>query len=296
MPQITETLTARKFELIRDRIGEILADELPNQATLNSNPALSPTIYVERLIPVSQEETPVVNVVAAESDFNRHTQLTQTGENRFIIDVFESGPTEGSAADQRGDTISSKKTSRLAGLIQAILSHFKYCQLGFGNGFVDRVEVESIKFLEPIKAEDGANLTKARLIVLVKAEESVAPVEPRVLDGYDTAVKLHLTEMGYVFSGDQPPIIPPICTFDVVIYGSFAAGNNSMVPFNVDSDSAGTYTEIYADGDSGTIAVSVNGSPFAPFAPPLELADGDVLNVERSGFAVDGWYKLKGGY
>lgn len=248
MPQIDETLTARKFELIRDRIGEILADELPNQAALNSDPDLNPTIYLERLVPVSHEELPVVNIFAAESDFNRFTQISQTGENRIAIDVFTKGPTEGPDADQRGDTISSKKTARLAGLIQAILSHYKYRVLGFAGKFIDRVEVEEIKFLEPIKAEDATNLTKARLIVMVKAEETVAPYDPPLIDGYDTAVKLALTEYGYVYSGDQPPIVPPVGPPSEVYntnnfkIGDAPAGGTFIVPDSNVSNSDDSYS------------------------------------------------------
>jgi len=69
MVQIEETLTPRKFELIRDQIATILAAELPNQATLNTDPEINATVWLERLVPLSQQECPAVNVFAADGKF-----------------------------------------------------------------------------------------------------------------------------------------------------------------------------------------------------------------------------------
>jgi len=296
MAEINEILTARKFELIRDRIAEIIADELLNQSVLNNDPQMNAKVWLERLVPMSQQELPAVNVFAADGKFDRFTTESQTGEYIFAIDVFTRGATEGSTAEQRGDLISTKRMMRLVGVIQAILSHWKFCKLAFTGNFIDRVEVQSIKLMEPVKAADNSNVAKGRILLMVKAEETIAPFDPQLIAGYDTTVMLHETQMGYVFSGDQPPFGPPVCTFDVIIYGSFSAGDDLMVPFVVDTDSAGTYDQIFSDVDSGTLEISVNASPFAAFAPPLVLADGDVLVVKRSGTGNDGWYKLKGNY
>lgn len=296
MAVIEETFGPRKYELIRDRIAEIVADELESQSTKNSDPNLDAKVWLERLVPMSQQELPAVNVFAAEGKFERFTTESQTGEYTFALDVFTRGATEGSTAAQRGDLISSKKMMRLVGVLQAVLSHWKYCKLGFAENFIDRVEVQNFKLMEPVKAADNSNVSKGRIVLFVKAEETLDPKTPNLIDGYDTAVKLYETEFGYVYSGTNPPIVPPICTFDTTIYGSFAAGDDLMVPFLVDSDSAGTYDEIFSDPDSGSITISVNGSAFAAFSPGLVLVDTDILIVKRSGVALDGWYKLKGNY
>lgn len=246
--QIDETLTARKAELIRDRIAEILAEELPNQAALNSDADLDATVYLERLIPVSNEELPVVNVFIAEGDFERFTSLSQTGEYKFVVDVFHKGVAEGSGVASRGDTISSKKSARLAGVIQAILSHFKYRQLGFANNFINRVEVQKIEFLEPISAQDAANVTKARLLLMVSAEETIKAITPKLLEGFDTAVKLGITDFGYVYSGDNPPIIPTVCdpvtvkNSDDTYIQDVSSGGVLIVPDSNVSNSDNTYS------------------------------------------------------
>jgi len=211
MAQITETLTPRKFEIIRDRVAEILADELLNQSALNADPNLAADVYLERLVPFSQDELPVVNVFVADGKFDRFTIDSQTGEHIIAIDVFDRGSTEGESKEDRGDLISTRKMTRIVGVIQAVFSHWKYLKLGFAENFIDRVEIQSYKLMEPISAADGSNVSKGRILLMVKAEECLAAPVPNLIDGYDTAVKLHETEFGYVFSGDQPPIIPPIC-------------------------------------------------------------------------------------
>lgn len=216
MAQIDETLTPRKFELIRDQIATILAAELPNQATLNGDNDINATVWLERLVPLSQQECPAVNVFCADGKFERFTTESQTGEYMFAIDVFTRGATEGSTAEQRGDLISTKKMMRIVGIIQAIFSHYRYCKLGFAGNFIDRVEIQSFKLMEPVKAHDNHNVSKGRLILMVKAEETLAPVEPTLIDGFDTAVKLFETEYGYLFSGESPGIVPqPTAPFPV---------------------------------------------------------------------------------
>jgi hypothetical protein len=209
MAQITETLTPRKFEIIRDRVAEILADELLNQSILNTDPNLAATVYLERLVPFSQDELPVVNVFVADGKFDRFTVDSQTGEHIIAIDIFDKGITEGSTKEQRGDLISTRKMTRIVGVVQAIFSHWKYLKLGFAENFIDRVEIQSYKLMEPISAADGSNVAKGRVLLYVKSEECLASPIPVLIDGYDTSVLLHETQYGYAFSGDQS-VIPPI--------------------------------------------------------------------------------------
>ena len=210
MAVIEETFGPRKYELIRDRIAEIVADELASQSTKNSDPNLNAKVWLERLVPMSQQELPAVNVFAADGKFERFTTESQTGEYTFAVDVFTRGATEGSADSQRGDLISTKKMMRLVGVLQAVLSHWKYCKLGFAENFIDRVEVQNFKLMEPVKAADNSNVAKGRIVLFVKAEETLDPKTPNLIDGYDTAVKLYETEFGYVYSGNQSPIPPPV--------------------------------------------------------------------------------------
>lgn len=207
MSVITEILTEREFELIRDRIAMILADELPNQAILNGDPNMNPKeVWLERLVPLSQQELPAVNVFTAEGKFERFSRESQTGEYIFAIDVFTRGATEGSTPEQRGDLISTKKMMRLVGVIQAILSHWKYETLMFTSKFIDRVEIQSFKLMEPVKARDNSNVSKGRILLMVRAEETIAPATGSPIGDYTTQVKLHETDFGFKY--EKPVPIP----------------------------------------------------------------------------------------
>ena len=95
---IPDAIPPRAFEIIRDRIARILADEIPSQATLKSDPdlALINEIFVERFVPFDHTEVPAVNVSLSNGDYDNFTQIDQTGTYIFNVDVYANSNTIGS--------------------------------------------------------------------------------------------------------------------------------------------------------------------------------------------------------
>ena len=75
------------------------------------------------------------------------------------------------------------------------------------------------------------------------------------------------------------------------IRGNFQANRGVLDTFVVDSSSAGVYTSTTNDGSSGTVTITVNGSPISF---PQTLAIGDLIDVSRSITTSIGWYQLNG--
>jgi len=200
MAIIIGAIGQRAYELIRDRIGEILADELPNQSILNGNdPNLNPKVFRERFIPPSDEELPMVNVELAKGDYGLITAISQDGTYTYHIDVHTKSKTSGSA---RGDYKSASLCQRLTGVIHAILSDAKYRTLGFDRPFIEHVSVSDIQFATPTNGKDASSIMMGRLTFTVRVPESVEAYTPVLIDGYDTSVEMDETNEGYVYTGN----------------------------------------------------------------------------------------------
>jgi len=206
--QIPDAIDNRAYELVRDRIFEILTEELPSQATLTGDANLNATIYLERSEPSSDEKMPMVNVSIAKGDYNLFTSLMQDGTYIFHIECYTKAKT---SDGERADSKSSILLQRLTGVIQAILSDSRYRTLGFAPPFIEHVEVSDIAFGTPNNAQDASTVKLSRLTFLVRTPENVDPVDAELIDGYDTTVELDNTNSGYVFSGNNAPIPPPTC-------------------------------------------------------------------------------------
>jgi len=208
MPEIVKAITQRNYELIRDRIANILAIELPSQATLNSDVGLSPTIEIERFVPVKDTELPLVNVMLLRGDYDSYTSIQQDGTYMYHVDIYTKSKW---SDDDRADKLAFMKLQRLTGVIQAILSDSKYRTLGFAPPSLSRVQVNSIKFAEPANNKDASSSVMARLEFEVRVPETVEVATLVLIGGYDTSVILGNTDSGYVFSGNNAPIPPFVC-------------------------------------------------------------------------------------
>ena len=73
MPKITQAIPPQAFEIIRNRIGLILAEEIDNQSILTYDPDLDLTVWVERTVPFDKTELPSVNVSLARGSYDSKT-------------------------------------------------------------------------------------------------------------------------------------------------------------------------------------------------------------------------------
>lgn len=197
MPKITKAINILNYEVIRDQIGFILADELPNQATLQNRPYINAEVFIERSIPFHAVEAETINVTLAKGDFNMVTSISQSGTFSYFVDIYTTAKTN---QNQRGDNASALKLQRLAATCHQILSNPAYVRLGINNvPMVSGVIVESIQFSEPGRFEEANSLIMARLTVNVRAGNCSQLEDGIDINGSDTTVKLADTEMGYKY-------------------------------------------------------------------------------------------------
>lgn len=209
MALITEIFSNRVYELVRDRIGEILATELPYQATGNADPDLNAEIYIERFVPVADEETPVVNVSFAEGDMEMKTLVSRDGNYTFFIDCYTTA--KATAAETKSDKKSTLKLHRLTGVVAAILDHYKYNTLAFQAPFIEHTEVKNIKIAAPKNSTDASMLTMSRIEFTVRVPESYQKMTPVSIDGYTTQALLGETALGYTYGTATMTPPAPIC-------------------------------------------------------------------------------------
>lgn len=191
MALIQEHILPRNFELIRDQIASILVDEFQNQPEM-----IGVTVWAERKIPFTQSELPAVNILFQKSDYDSKNVSYKRGNNIFLIDVYASEP---STDSESGDKLASIKTQRMAGIIDYILEHPYYITLGFDPGFIQSSLVRSIQVSDAQK-QDSLHNVISRLEFEVKASEETSNIQPIIAEGYDTQVKIELTDFGFKYS------------------------------------------------------------------------------------------------
>lgn len=195
MALINEILELRAYEPIRERIGAILMLELANQAAMTYDDDLLVNVYNERSKPVQPNECPVVNVSLSKSDYDNQTVIKSDGTYQFFIDCYCTSATTG---DERGDSLASFKSQRLAGVCTAILEHPVYLTLGFTPPFIIRNQVTGFEVGEPDRS-GSTNMTLTRITLSVKSSQN-EPTETGIELALSlTQVKIAITDKGYKY-------------------------------------------------------------------------------------------------
>lgn len=201
MSLINGTIPQQNFELIRDRIGAILAEELARQVVLSGNMDLDVDVYVERLVRVNHSEMPLVNIQLARGDYAGQIAIQSDGTYRYNVECYTSAK---SKEGEDGDSLAMIKLQRLLGVCRAIIENSEYLTLGFAPPSIMFRHVESIGVMDPNgKEEDATSSTVGRLVVVVKVGEDVELKDGVMWAGSDTVMKLGLTDKGYKFTTPQ---------------------------------------------------------------------------------------------
>lgn len=187
-------IAQQNFELVRDRVAIVLKEELDNQATRQSNTDLTGNVFIERFNLPSEDEGTVITVNVDACQYDNQTAVSQSNEIRLNIDVYCDSYQN---ASTEGYERSGKKAGRLAGLIRAILQNPVYDRLRFANGIVERRSVSSIRFARVSDEQDARFTRMARIDLMVRVNETVTGISPIDAGGYDTQIKIALTEKGY---------------------------------------------------------------------------------------------------
>jgi hypothetical protein len=197
MPLINEILAPMNFEAIRDRIASIVKSELLNQSVLQNLPKLNANVFAERLVPINYTEMPAINCMLAKGNYDELVALSKDGNYQFNIDIYTCSETIGLI---RADFQSVKDCQQLAGLIFKILMHWKYRRLNFAPPLIEHTEINEIKFADPDQRNETMSVMMARIIFLVRSNETIAPLtNATVIDGNLTSVKINDTNVGFVY-------------------------------------------------------------------------------------------------
>lgn len=173
-------IPTQKFELIRDRIVEILQAEYANQKALcDANdpviPFTVPSIYCERRGQVDFQEDEVIIVKLGKAVYSNEDGEVAMGTYTFLIDVF--GYDHGETDDPfEGWYLSAKKMHKNFGLIRAILRDKDYLQLGWSNDTTINISSTRIEsFIPEVRSdgEDANSETYGRMFFEVDAYEYV---------------------------------------------------------------------------------------------------------------------------
>jgi hypothetical protein len=198
MSVINEVIGPQSFEVVRDRIGRILADELAAQASMSGNTDLRVFNWIERFLPFDNPELPSVNVKLGEGTYGGQSQIQSDGTYRYYIDAYVKAK---SHQDDPGDQKAITKLHRLLGVCRAIIEDPRYKTLGFVTpaGFIMNRHFESIQIQDPGKQE-MESMVMGRLVLSVKVPEYPGGfVVGTAFREMRTTVMLDSTERGYLW-------------------------------------------------------------------------------------------------
>lgn len=199
MALITEIIPSQEFELVRDRVAEILIDELANQAALSYDEDLEVNVFVERSIPFDKTELPAINVSLAQGEFDNKKAPNLDGNYIYNIDVHTSAK---SNEEDQGDSRASVKLHKILGKCRAIIENPIYRTLGFNKPSISRVFFSQMDIADPGK-QDALNTQMGRLILNVRVPEGVSLLAAGLIEGYDTKVKIGTSSVGYAYIGEN---------------------------------------------------------------------------------------------
>jgi hypothetical protein len=195
MSKIQGIIPAQQFEVVRDRIGEIIADELANQVDLTNNSEIDAEVFIERVIPFDKTDFPAINVALAKGDNAGKTYISSDWGHIYYIDVYCSGKANNS---DQGDKRAILKLQKLIGIIRFIFESPYYKTLGFTAPSIQRVGVKSFFLAQPDK-DDAGNTVMGRVELNVEVPEGSETISGVVAAGYETKVKLAETDKGYKY-------------------------------------------------------------------------------------------------
>lgn len=195
---ITNVVPKQNFEVIRDRIADILNIEIDSQAQLSYEAYLDlVTVNTEIANPVDKIDLPCIIVSYANTNFSNKHQGSEDGLSSYHIDIYTSAK---STSTNPGDKIAALRCQKLLGLCRYILADPIYKTLGLVAPSISRVSNGEIN-IGQISQSDAINTCMGRLTVNVLCNESNKLIVPQLIAGYTTSVQLDESDSGYFYEG-----------------------------------------------------------------------------------------------
>lgn len=194
---ITEIIPQQNFEIIHDKIGEVLLTELDNQKVLQPARLTEEVgVFKERITSVDHTEEVVISVLLDGFQSSYATQSDQQNRTNYFIDIYASGKAE---TNQDGDDVVGTKLQKYLGLCRYILQSHKYKTLGLPLGTIGNTNVDSGQMFEQQNTQDASFSRMCRIGFSVKIMENQNLWDGIALDNNITKVLLDLTDKGYQY-------------------------------------------------------------------------------------------------
>jgi hypothetical protein len=198
---LSEIIGVQNFEVVANRIGSILLEEIHNQKTIQGFDD-EIEIFNERIEPFSKEQDVMITIAFREAEYAGQNTRDIQGEYIYFIDIFTSGWGEEEVSPS---IVSKNKLFRYVGLVRYILSTGKYLTLGFPPGFIGGKYIEKITLDTDYSNfgnhsnYDGSYIRFARIMYKVRVQENQELWQGIELQGNTTNVTLDDTEKGTKF-------------------------------------------------------------------------------------------------
>jgi len=192
------------FEIVRNQIAQILADEVASQMALATTATKDPelwdmTIFAERFNPWellrdSKSIVPVVNVWYDRSTFNKSASnvvARQQTDGVFNIDIVANGNAadDGAGGHTPGDKDAITNVQRGARLARNIIMSANYTYLDL-RGIVGRRWIANVQSFQPDQGNQASPRAAGMRITLNAVFDEFSPqFTPEVLEGVDVTIK-----------------------------------------------------------------------------------------------------------
>lgn len=190
---INEIIPISGFEVVLQRLGVILLEEVTNQETMQAL-ASSSEVFIERQENYSQAEDVVISVSCNNINFGSFDTKESQGDTTYFIDVYTGGVAN---VSQSGNDNARLKLHRYVSIIKYVLSSAKYLTLGFPMGFIGGKYLKYIEFQDSYDSQDASFIRYARLTYGVRIQGGQLAWDGIALTGNDTQIKFDLTQKGY---------------------------------------------------------------------------------------------------
>lgn len=186
MGNIAEEIPVSNFEVIRDRIVEILQDELNDQFSNYSDPLLDNIkVYSERLINFDKTELPAISV-----DFDRTESLSKEAEqpqNDCYFNIIANTNAKDTAL-MRGDERAKKNAQKLIRYCRYIIQSPKnyLLRFGFGSTVVKYLFTTAIQNLNVQNQDDGLHSAACMMTLKIGSFEDNGSATSYNSSGTDT--------------------------------------------------------------------------------------------------------------
>lgn len=198
MAVITEIIPAQGFEIVQNRIGEILIEEISNQIDLQ-NLSDSVEVFVERIEPFDKSEDVMISIAFKEGEYEGQTTSDSQGYYTYFIDLFVTGKGIG---NESPSTNARNKLFKYIGMIRYILMSGKLQTLGFVPGLIGGKTIKKI-MLDTDYSNfgnhsnyDAAFIRFCRIYFTVRVQESQLLFEGIPLQGNNTNITYETTNKG----------------------------------------------------------------------------------------------------